>query len=55
MPGQRYTSIKTLRPWVRVTSASTLLLIGCAVVKTLYKPPPKRVLFDITEIDKMSR
>jgi hypothetical protein len=55
MPDQRYTSIKTLRPWVRVAAASTLFLSGCAAVKMLYKPSPKRVLFDIAKIDEISR
>ena len=55
MPDERYTTIKTLRPWVRVAAASTLLLTTYAVARTLYKPPPKVVQFDIAMIDELSQ
>lgn len=38
-----------------MAAASTLILIGYAAVRTLYKPPPKRVEFDIAKIDKISQ
>lgn len=51
----RNITIKTLRPWVRVAAASTLLLAACATVKLLYKPAPKLVHFDIAKIDELNK
>ena len=46
--------IKVLRPWVRLTAGTSVLLLGCAAYSYIVPPRVHSVQFDIKKIEKLS-